>query len=104
MSPHRKTSRASRHKHPPTSEGWRATKGTAVKAGLVVALWLGILQGATVAQDRSLIQEFQLSALPGVHDAIPFYYRMPAGPGAPAGVLLLVPGCNGSGLAFPPGL
>ncbi len=50
------------------------------------------------------IKEYQLPAAPGVHDAVSYYYRLPQnagrGAGQPTGVLMLVPGYNGSGLDF----
>ncbi len=75
-------------------------KTRVIRGSISVVLCFLFFRGLAAPGSGSAIQEFPLPAIPGVHDVIPFYYRMPESPAPPTGVLLLVPGYNGSGLDF----
>lgn len=67
--------------------------------GLFAAL-LGLPGGAAAEGAADNFQEITTPAVLGQHDAVSFYYRMPVASAPPAGLLLLVPGYNGSGHEF----
>jgi pimeloyl-ACP methyl ester carboxylesterase len=71
-----------------------------IRGSISLGLFFLFFRGLAAPGAGSAIQEFLLPAIPGVHDVISFYYRMPESPAPPRGVLLLVPGYNGSGLDF----